>query len=267
MSQTHHYKRGKSTLTTQTHSNHRWVAITGASSGIGYAAALAFADRGYSVALIARRRARLAELAAEIEARSAPQTQAQARVIVADLSLDAGIDEALAQLTDLKLEVLIHNAGMIGPIAPLAEVSRDQWRRHLTLNLEAPLFLTQGLIDQLQGGRVIHISSGAAHKSIAGWGAYCVSKGALYRLWECFKDELLERDIALASVRPGVVDTEMQAEIRGAEHPAFVKRSYFESLKEEGELISPEAVAEYLIHLCLNTSTAELIAREWDIRD
>ena len=245
----------------------QWVAITGASSGIGHASALAFAAKGYSLALIARRADRLEQLAKQIKELTSPLSPVNTRVIVADLSTDEGIDDTISKLNDLSLKVLLHNAGMIGPIAPLLEVDRQAWRQHLTLNLEAPLFLTQGLISQLRGGRVIHISSGAAHKSIEGWGTYCISKGALYRLWACFKDELLEHDIALASVRPGVVDTEMQAEIREAEHPAFVKRPYFESLKEEGQLIHPQEVAEYLLRLSLNTPTEEFISKEWDIRD
>lgn len=245
----------------------KWVAITGASSGIGEATAYAFATLGYSVALIARRRDRLEQVVSTLHRVSGSSHSVQSRIIVADLSLDTGIDSTIDQLRDLKLEFLIHNAGMIGPITPLLEVTRAQWRQHMTLNLEAPLFLTQGLISQLRGGRVIHISSGAAHKSIAGWGSYCISKGALYRLWACFKEELLSHNIVLASVRPGVVDTEMQTEIRRAEHPAFVQRTYFENLKSEGELLDPAEVAKYLVNLCLNAPSAELIEREWDIRD
>ena len=99
----------------------KWVAITGASSGIGEAAALAFAGRGYSVALIARRHDRLEQVAARVQAMSGGDARLNTRVIVADLSSDAGIDHTLERLRDLKLEILIHNAGMIGPIAPLAE--------------------------------------------------------------------------------------------------------------------------------------------------
>ena len=62
-------------------------------------------------------------------------------------------------------------------------------------------------------------------------------------------------------------DTEMQAEIRQAEHPSFLKRAYFRSLKEEDQLLTPKEVAEYLVNLCLNTPTSKFIAREWDIRD
>ena len=237
-----------------------WVAITGASSGIGRAAALYFAARGYSVVLIARRLERLEEVA------EAVNPEVRSLVVQADLSTDEGIDHVIASLRGLKLALLIHNAAMIQPISELMEVSRSAWRRHLTLNLEAPLFITQALTHELKGGRVIHISGGAAHKSIAGWGAYCVSKAALYRLWESFKGELASRDVTLASVRPGVVDTEMQAEIRSSDDPAFVQRPYFEALKVEGQLKSAEEVAAYLYYLFSEVPSEELSAREWDIR-
>jgi NAD(P)-dependent dehydrogenase (short-subunit alcohol dehydrogenase family) len=239
-----------------------WVAITGASSGIGAAAARHFAARGYPVALIARRRERLEALKAELDS-----PELSHLVVEADLSVDEGIDNTIEALSSLKLALLIHNAAVIQPISALMEVSRAAWRSHLRLNLEAPLFITQALTEQLKGGRVFHISSGAAHRSIAGWGAYCVSKAALFRLWDCFKEELATLDITLASVRPGVVDTEMQTEIRAAESPAFVNRPYFEELKAQGQLTSPEAVAEYLYRLFSEVPSAELIAREWDIRD
>jgi len=244
-----------------------WAVITGASSGIGSATARHFAERGYSVALIARRADRLTALSEELTASFGAHSGASFPVITADLSTDEGIDHAVRALSDLKIAVLIHNAGMIQPISSMMEISRAQWRTHMTLNVEAPLFMTQALADQLRGGKVIHISSGAAHKSIAGWGAYCVSKAALYRVWASFKDELAERGVTLASVRPGVVDTEMQEVIRDADHPSFVQRPYFEELKRQGQLLSPKQAGAYIYQLCTELSPEELSAKEWDIRD
>jgi NAD(P)-dependent dehydrogenase (short-subunit alcohol dehydrogenase family) len=113
----------------------------------------------------------------------------------------------------------------------------------------------------------MHISSGAAHKSIAGWGAYCVSKAALYRMWACLKEELQAHQIDIASVRPGVVDTEMQNTIRQATHPAFVQRPYFENLKATNQLISAEEVAHYIFTLFVHTPAPLFSEHEWDIRD
>lgn len=244
-----------------------WVVITGASSGIGYATAYHFAQQGYSVALIARRAERLNALAQVLHTEFGTQFDSQFIIIPADLSTEQGIDHCIDRLKMLHISVLIHNAAMIQPISSLLEVTRTQWRQHMTLNVEAPFWITQALVKQLHGGRVILISSGAAHKSIAGWGTYCISKGTLYRLWENFKEELATQQITLASVRPGVVDTEMQAEIRQAVHPSFVQRPYFEMLKQQGQLINAEQVAHYLYRLCTDISAEELISKEWDIRD
>ena len=245
-----------------------WIAITGASSGIGKATALFFAAHGYSVALIARRTHLLEALEREIR-EHAHQNNLSLEVmcVTADLSCEEGIDHAIETLSPLKLSLLIHNAAMIHPITSLMELSRSEWKRHQTLNVDAPLFITQGLVTQLEGGRVIHISSGAAHKSVSGWGAYCISKAALYRMWACLKDELATKDIAIASVRPGVVDTEMQSEIRSADHPAFTQRPYFEGLKAQGQLIKPGQVAAFLYHLFHDVPSDEFSAHEWDIRD
>ena len=246
----------------------KWVVVSGASSGIGKATALRFADHGFSICLIARRHQQLEEVAQQIKSKHAKvNSSVEPMIIVADLSTDEGIDQVIDQLNGQSIHYLIHNAATIEPIIPLREISRAQWRRHFTLNVEAPLFITQALTKELAGGRVIHISSGAAHKSIAGWGAYCASKAALYSIWSTFKEELAALNITLASVRPGVVDTDMQRLIRQADHPIFEKRSYFEELKNNHQLISAEEVAEYLYVLCTQISKHELQAKEWDIRD
>ena len=82
----------------------------------------------------------------------------------------------------------------------------------LATNLDAPLFLTQLLRSNLTGGRVLNVGSGAAHFAVAGWSAYCVAKAALYRLTDCWRHEIA--DISFTSVKPGIIDTPMQKEIR-----------------------------------------------------
>ena len=244
----------------------KWVVITGASSGIGKATALKFAQEGYRICLIARRTHHLKQVLTQIQAIT-PFPSIQSQMIACDLSTDEGIDLVIDTLKGESIQYLLHNAATIQPITQLLEISRQEWRHHFTLNVEAPLFITQALISELKGGRVMQISSGAAHKSIAGWGAYCASKATLYRIWASLKEELHGHQIALASVRPGVVDTEMQQEIRHATHPSFVQRPYFEDLKKKNQLISSADVADYLFDLFVHRSREEFSAHEWDIRD
>jgi len=128
--------------------------------------------------------------------------------------------------------------------------------------------LTQALLPNLvENSRVVNISSGAAHQGISGWGMYCTSKAALFMLGQLLKDELAQRNIWFGSVRPGIVDTPMQAEIRALEPENFPMVEQFRQYKATGALVTSELVAQYLEWLLLEVSGPQLGEREWDIRD
>ena len=111
----------------------------------------------------------------------------------------------------------------------------------------------------------MHISSGAAHKPIASWAAYCCSKAALYMLYECFKEEF--QDIAFASVMPGIVNTNMQTTIRSSEAMISQDHQFFIDLKSNSKLIECQTVAKFLSWLLLKVKKQELRDKEWDIYD
>ncbi|GAI79412.1 unnamed protein product, partial [marine sediment metagenome] len=106
--------------------------------------------------------------------------------------------------------------------------------------------------------RVAIISSGAGKKPYPGWGAYCTAKAGLDMLTRCVGVEQMNQPhpVEIYSIAPGVVDTDMQREIRAAEEVDFPQVSRFVQLKEQGELQSPEATAQQLIHL-LQTNAFE----------
>jgi NAD(P)-dependent dehydrogenase (short-subunit alcohol dehydrogenase family) len=138
----------------------------------------------------------------------------------------------------------------------------------MAINVEEPLFLTQALLPELvENSRVVHISSGAAHQGIPGWGLYCTSKAALFMLGQLLKDELAQRNIWFGSVRPGIVDTPMQEEIRALKPESFPMVEQFRQYKATGALVTSELVAQYLEWLLLEVSGPQLGEREWDIRD
>ena len=94
--------------------------------------------------------------------------------------------------------------------------------------------MTQALLPNLvENSRVVHISSGAAHSGIPGWGMYCTSKAALFMLGKLLKDELAQRNIWFGSVRPGIVDTPMQAEIGPLNQKTFQWLSNSDSIKQQ----------------------------------
>ncbi|WP_026623457.1 SDR family oxidoreductase [Ectothiorhodospira haloalkaliphila] len=236
-----------------------WTVVTGAGSGMGRALAWDLASRGGRVIAIGRRADALEETRAK-----APES---IQVAVADVSTPAGRDAiALAAAAQGTIHALVHNAAVLEPVGALSEVSLDDWRYQQAVNVEGPLFLTQALLPYLaEDGRILHVSSGAAHRSLNGWGGYCASKAALYMLYQCLREELGSRSIHVGSVRPGVVDTPMQQQIRETDEQRFPGVERFRRLKTEGQLQPPERVADFMSWILLETGDKQFSLEEWDI--
>ena len=234
------------------------AVVTGGGTGIGQALCEELARRGLHVLAVGRRAEPLRALASRFPGRIEP--------LAADVGAPEGRAAVAAALgTDVKLRFLVHNAAMLAPVGPLRELCPDALRAHLAVNLEGPLFLTQQLLPMLAGGRVLHVSSGAAHHAYAGWGPYCMSKAALHMLYQVWREELAGSAIRIGSARPGVVDTPMQALIRATPPERFPRVARFEQLHREGQLRRPAEVAQFLAWLLLATDDAAFEAAEWDI--
>lgn len=233
------------------------AVVTGAGTGLGRAIALELGRRGYPLLIMGRRAEPLAETAA--------LAVTPCEVVAADVASEAGRASVAAAIGDRRVAVLIHNAAVLTPVGPLATVSELEWRKAMQTNVDAPLFLTQMLLPNLAGGRILHISSGAARNPLAGWGAYCVSKAALFMLYQMLNAE--HDDIAVGSVRPGVVDTPMQELIRAQDESQFPAVERFRQLQQDGLLRSPEEVASFIGWILTATADEEFTEREWDIGD
>jgi benzil reductase ((S)-benzoin forming) len=233
--------------------------ITGGSRGIGAALAEALASRKHAVLIVGRNQQALQTIAA---------TSSYINFVCGDVATSTGRDAItsylnLNHITDI--QGLIHNAGSIEPIQPMRSLDEHAWRALMSINLDAPFFLTQKLLTQLESGRVLHISSGAAHFPVTGWAPYCVSKAGLSMLTRCWQTEC--PDIASASVMPGIADTTMQAVIRESEHLDPEKHQFFQDLKHKNQLVSPETVAAFLTWLLLDINKDRYVSHEWDIYD
>jgi len=234
------------------------AVVTGGGTGIGRALCEELVRRGLQVLAVGRRAEPLHALASAFPGRIEP--------LAADVGAPEGRAAVAAALgTDVKLRFLVHNAATLAPVGPLRELCPDALRAHLAVNLEGPLFLTQQLLPMLAGGRVLHVSSGAAHHAYAGWGPYCMSKAALHMLYQVWREELAGSAIRIGSARPGVVDTPMQALIRATPPERFPRVARFEQLHREGQLRRPAEVAQFLAWLLLATDDAAFEAAEWDI--
>ncbi len=231
--------------------------ITGGSRGIGAALAKNLSKQGNNVLIVGRDKQTLLEVA-----KHAPTIE----ICVADVSEAKGQHNILERLSKLdKIQGLIHNAGVIEPIESIKTLNHKAWQHVMDINLNAPFFLTQALYPKLIGGRVLHIGSGAAYFPIQGWAPYCVSKAGLAMLTQSFQLEC--PDMATASVMPGIVATEMQAEIRRSQGQHPEKKQFFQDLYDNNQLITPETVASFLTWLLLNIDETRYVSREWDIYD
>lgn len=189
------------------------VMITGASRGIGAAAARVFAAAGGNVALLARSQDSIAEIASEIGE--------NAIAIPCDVSryweVEAAVDACVKAFGGLN--VLINNAGVIEPISHLADASPEDWGHVIDINLKGVFHGMRACIPVMRaagGGSVLTISSGAAHGPVEAWSHYCASKAAVAMLTQCVDKEEGDKGIRAIGLSPGTVATEMQREIKAS---------------------------------------------------
>lgn len=229
--------------------------ITGGGSGIGRALALALAKKNRKVLIVGRRENLLAETAS---------FSSLINYFPADVSTAEGRKQIVAYLDNTNsLEGLVHNAAVIKPIAPVATITESSWQQMMATNLNAPLFLTQLLLSKLKKGRILNISSGAAHFPVTGWAGYCVTKAGLSMLTRCW--QLEHPELAITSVMPGIIDTDMQQVIRNADNMDQEKRNFFNHLFQEKRLLSTATVAAFLSWLLLDVDSELYRSKEWDI--
>lgn len=232
------------------------VVITGASRGIGAAAARAFAKSGAQVAVLARSEARIADLANEIGSNTLA-----VRCDVADwASVQAAIATVMQRFGHL--DVLVNNAGVIEPIAALAETDPVEWSRAIGINLTGVYHGLRGVLPimRAQGtGTVITVSSGAAHNPYEGWGAYCAAKAGAAMLTRSAHLEERARGIRVLGLSPGTVATDMQIKIKASGVNAV-------SQLDPAVHIPPEWPARALVWMCSSASDAWL-GRDVSLRD
>jgi NAD(P)-dependent dehydrogenase (short-subunit alcohol dehydrogenase family) len=213
----------------------RVALVTGASRGIGRAAALAFAQAGAHVVALARTSGALEELDDEIRA-----IEGNATLVPLDLSDAGGIEKLGPALLERwgRLDILLANAGVLGSLSPLGHVTDPDWAKVMDVNVTANWRLIKSLDPALRAsdsGRVILLSSGAAHKCTAYWGPYSVSKAAVEALGRTYAAETATTPIKVMLVNPGPLRTRMRAEAMPGEDPATLR--------------TPEDLAPHLVAL------------------
>jgi NAD(P)-dependent dehydrogenase (short-subunit alcohol dehydrogenase family) len=191
--------------------------ITGASRGLGKALALAFAREGANLVINSRNADSLDPVAEEAEGAGA-----DVLAIPGDVSRSTHVEKLVDAAVERfgRIDVLVNNAGLLGPRVPIAEYPEDEWRKVLEANLTGPFLLAKAVIPHMpEGGSIINVTSGVSIEGRPEWGAYSVSKFGVEGLTQILAAELEERGIRANSVDPGGMRTEMRAAAYPDEDP------------------------------------------------
>jgi len=237
-----------------TNTNTSVVIVTGASRGLGAAVARWLAKARSAITLISRSEDRLKDVAGEVRSLGG-----EPLIFTADVSNSYACRKAVELTLDKfgRIDAVVNNAGIIQPISSIALTEPDEWRYNIEVNLLGPLYMIQAAISSLrsQNGRIVNVSSGAATRVLENVSAYCAAKAALNHFTRVLAAE--EPELTAVTVRPGVVDTDMQATIRNKGENAMPDEqlAYYRQLKAHGELEPPEIPGRSIAWLALHAPT------------
>ncbi|WP_371596309.1 SDR family NAD(P)-dependent oxidoreductase [Streptomyces sp. NBC_00564] len=236
--------------------------VTGASSGIGAATARRLAGHGASVTLVARRKARLDDLAAEIE-----KAGGTALVVEADITDRAQAEAAVQQSVEHfgRLDTLVNNAGLM-LLGPVVGADAEEWERMIAVNVQGLLYITRAALPQLlkaaaEGPRriadIVNISSIAGRVAWNGYGVYNLTKFGVNGFTESLRQEVTQRHVRVGVLEPGGVDTELGSH---NDHKPEVREA-IGAFYEQTEVLAPDDIADgvaYMVTRPRHTSIGEL---------
>ena len=241
--------------------------ITGGGRGIGKAIALRFAQEGADIVVISRTFSEIAQTAEEIKEmgrRSLP--------IRADVSSREDVEDMVERVVREfgKVDVLVNNAGVQGPIGPVVENNVDQWIKTININLIGTFLCTRAVLPIMirsRRGKIINLSGGGATSPRPYFSAYSASKAAVVRLTETIAEEVKEFNIQVNAIAPGSVNTRMLEEIIAAGKAAGQKELIKVRRQREEGGTPPESAANLALFLASDESdglTGRLISAVWD---
>ena len=232
------------------------IIVTGASRGIGAAAAASLAKAGATVVLTARD----AELTQQVADAIGGTASAKACDVSDYAAFAALVADTKARFG--RLDALINNAGVIEPIASIADSDPAAWGRNVAINLTGAYHAIRAVLPGMMadgGGTIVNVSSGAAIRPLEGWSAYCSAKAGLHMLTRAIALETAGKGIRVFGFQPGTTDTDMQVLIRasGVNPVSQIPR---------GNLTPVAHPAAAIVYLC--TSAADdLNGQEFSLRD
>ena len=243
----------------------RVAVVTGASRGLGAGLAVHFAASGLHLGLCARHRPVLA-------ARTRPTAQ-DGRIVSSEAPVLSAVDvtdrDAVAGFAQAvvarfgRIDLWVNNAGLLGPIGPLALADPDAIRRTIDVNVTGVLNGSAVFAEHVRSrpgeGVLVNISSGAATNPYEGWAAYGATKAAVDQLTRVMALEEARHGLAAYALSPGLVDTDMQAAIRATDESAFPEVGRFRRAAEEHRFNSPAWVAEHILTLAFGPQRPDTV--------
>jgi len=224
--------------------------VTGGGRGIGAAAALRLAAAGAAVVIAARSADQVENVAAQIRADGG-----RAIGVETDVSNLADVEETVESALDQfgRIDMLLNNAAIVWPVDEVAETDPEEWAYNIHVNLIGPVYLANNVLPimlEQSYGRILNVGSGADSSPIPGASAYCAAKAGLYMFTRVLAQEMAQSGITVNYLSPGMVDTEMQADIRSVDtSESGLDLAHFHTAHEEGRLHAPEMIAEYIYWL------------------
>jgi benzil reductase ((S)-benzoin forming) len=218
------------------------VFITGVSKGIGQEIAKQFLQKGITVVGIGRNNS---------------IQHPKYTFLTCDLKSSEAIDQLELSVPEGKEVIWINNAGILGSLKRVSQQTESDALEVMQVNAIAPMLFMKKIIDLSKPEnklKIINISSGAGRKAIPSWSSYCASKAALDMFSETIlkEEKELRKNTKIVSVAPGVIDTDMQAQIRATNPEDFSRLAEFQAMKDNRELKTSEETATQIVKLALD---------------
>lgn len=223
--------------------------VTGGGHGFGRAIAETFASLGAHVVIASRNAPELDEVVLAIK-----RASGKALAYAADVSDERQVEDLVLNTERWvgPATILVNNAGVLEPVAPLVRSDPTAWLRHLAINVGGTYLATRavlpGMLDRAYG-RVVNISSGAAVRPSAGWTAYCAGKAAVDQLTRALALEIDGSGVTVCAIHPGYMDTPMQERIRTLRAEDFPRVGEYRAAHKEGRVLDPRVPARAVAYL------------------
>ncbi|MEZ4867659.1 MAG: SDR family oxidoreductase [Caldilineaceae bacterium] len=224
--------------------------ITGGSRGLGVGIAERFIQAGATVVLTARSTEQLEAQATRLRSRGG-----RVLAITADVSdgdqVQAVVDQAVDQFQHV--DILVNNAGVVWPVEEVIDSDPEEWAYNIHVNLIGPFYMAYSVLPVMmeQGyGRIVNVSSGLGRTPVAGLSAYGAAKAGLDQFTRILALEVAKTKITVNSLHPGIVDTDMQADLRSVDtSESAVDLTMFHEFYETNQLASPYMAARLVYWL------------------